>query len=294
MQILRPLPCRASAKRRPSAAPHMAVRSHSPTPDRLHQDEWCAATLPGQHWHPSALWRWRRHFQRPSRPSLAASLLPARAASGYLKERGCSPSLLLAAGLHCTARPELAVHSADDAPHRPLTPRALGLFSPRFLCRTLPPKRLRVRARRIRRGRFRSSTWPSARTHALEAPTLGLPPTASAQDADWHSLLPRPPGPLQERRTHDSHARARARARAAARSRKGPQTLIPTRVTPGLCHTSMSQPGPVVNHNHYCSSRKPLLPTLLAFPVSPSTGCHPKPLLRRCGVTAICVNAIEP
>jgi hypothetical protein len=63
------------------------------------------------------------------------------------------PSLGLADRLHRTARPELAVHSADDPPNRPLTPRALGLFSPRFVCEpgrlpavaacTLPPKRLR-------------------------------------------------------------------------------------------------------------------------------------------------------
>ena len=69
------------------------------------------------------------------------------------------------------------------------------------------------------------------------------------------------------------------------------RSLIPTRVTLGLCHTSMSQPVPSVNHLlQRCSSRKLLAPSLLASPVSPSAGCYPNPSLRRCGVTAICVR----
>ena len=59
-------------------------------------------------------------------------------------------------------------------------------------------------------------------------------------------------------------------------------SLIPTGVTPGLCHTSMSQPDPSVNHNHCCSSRKLLsLSPASCYRLAVSTGCHPKPLLRR-------------
>jgi hypothetical protein len=72
--------------------------------------------------------------------------------------------------------------------------------------------------------------------------------------------------------------------------------LLPTPGAPGyVIRASELQPDPSVNHNHCCSSRKLLLLPLLACPVSP---CLPaatqNPLLRRRGVTAICVGAIEP
>jgi hypothetical protein len=57
----------------------------------------------------------------------------------------------------------------------------------------------------------------------------------------------------------------------------------------------MSQPDPSVNHNHCCSSRKLLSPTLLASPVSPSLpAATQSPFSAARGVTAICVNAIMP
>jgi hypothetical protein len=169
----------------------------------------------------------------------------------------CPPSLLLADRLHRTARAGVGGSLGRGPPNRPLTPLAHGLFSPRFrceafrlaaLCGGLPPWRPNVSAcTRIgsasstlftmaavgeyRRCRARPKSGPA--THPISS---GQGPHGIGSSCSLQGRLPFSPGtdyPLNPR------------ARASSRSSKGLQSLIPTRVTLGLCHTSMSVPGPV-------------------------------------------------